>query len=83
MLLIRVYMIETDSDFKLYPIEVEAYYHHPGFPDSCVHKNELQKIDLVNYTFTEVLRRRRIPSFMTEGVLMSVFPIATTITSVY
>jgi hypothetical protein len=37
------YMIEIDSSFKLYPIEVEAYYHHPGFSDSCVHKNGLQK----------------------------------------
>jgi len=38
------YMLEIDKDFKIYPIEVEAYYYNvPNFPDTCVHQNELQK----------------------------------------
>lgn len=38
------YMLKIDGNFRLYPIEVEAYYYNdPNFPDTCVHKNELQK----------------------------------------
>jgi len=38
------YMLEIDKDFRLYPIEVEAYYYNnPNFPDTCVHQNELQR----------------------------------------
>lgn len=38
------YMLEIDENFRLYPIEVETYYYNnTNFPDTCVHKNDLQK----------------------------------------
>jgi hypothetical protein len=41
---LREYMIQTDDDFRLYPIEVEAYYYHAShFADTTVHRNDLQK----------------------------------------
>jgi hypothetical protein len=43
-LLLRKYMIRIDDSFRLYPIEVEAYYYHEAhFPDTTVHRNILQK----------------------------------------
>ena len=43
-LVLTEYMIEIDHDLVIYPIEVEAYYYHQNnFPDTCVHKFELQK----------------------------------------
>lgn len=38
------YMLEIDENFKLYPIEVEAYYYQENnFPDTCVHKYQWQQ----------------------------------------
>lgn len=43
-LLLTEYMLEIDQDLVLYPIEVEAYYHHKNnFPDTCVHQYQWQK----------------------------------------
>lgn len=41
---LREYMIQIDENFRLYPIEAEAYYYNESnFPDTTVHKNDLQK----------------------------------------
>lgn len=41
---LRKYMIQMDECFRLYPIEVEAYYYNaPHFVDTTVHRNNLQK----------------------------------------
>jgi hypothetical protein len=38
------YMIQIDDSFRLYPIEVEAYYYHKDkFKDPYTHRSELQK----------------------------------------
>ncbi|KAA6332972.1 hypothetical protein EZS27_018568 [termite gut metagenome] len=43
-LFLTKYMLEIDDNFRLYPIEVEAYYYNEkNFPDTCVHQNKLQK----------------------------------------
>jgi 3-methyladenine DNA glycosylase Mpg len=43
-LFLTQYMLEIDANFRLYPIEVEAYYYNEtNFRDTCVHQNELQK----------------------------------------
>jgi 3-methyladenine DNA glycosylase Mpg len=43
-LFLTQYMLEIDANFRLYPIEVEAYYYNKtNFSDTCVHQNELQK----------------------------------------
>ncbi|KAA6348775.1 hypothetical protein EZS27_003753 [termite gut metagenome] len=43
-LFLTQYMLEIDTNFQLYPIEVEAYYYNEmNFRDTCVHQNELQK----------------------------------------
>ena len=41
---LREYMIQLDAAFRLYPIEAEAYYYNESnFPDTTVHRNDLQK----------------------------------------
>lgn len=43
-LLLTEYMLEISENFRVYPIEVETYYYNEkSFPDTCVHKNDLQK----------------------------------------
>ncbi len=42
-LLLTDYMLEIDGNFRIYPIEVEAYYYNENFRDKCVHQNKLQK----------------------------------------
>ncbi|MDR1729458.1 MAG: hypothetical protein LBR52_02220 [Prevotellaceae bacterium] len=42
-LLLTGYMLEIDESFRVYPIEVEAYYYNENFRDLCVHRNELQE----------------------------------------
>lgn len=42
--MLQGYMIKIAPHFRIYPIEVEAYYYHPeSFPDTSVHTHELQK----------------------------------------
>lgn len=42
--ILREYMIELSPYFRIYPIEVEAYYYNPSrFPDASSLRNELQK----------------------------------------
>lgn len=44
-LLLTEYIVNIGNNFKIYPIEVEAYYcnKESSFEDDTVHKNELQK----------------------------------------
>lgn len=43
-LLLTEYCLEIADNFKIYPVEIEAYYYNKGlFEDECVHRNELQK----------------------------------------
>lgn len=54
-LFLEEYMLKIEDNLFIYPIEVEAYYFHdPNFQDTCVHRNELQKTVLENFTFTEL-----------------------------
>ena len=60
------YMLKFDEGFKIYPIEVEAYYYEENFKDECVHQNELQKNRFGQLYFHRA-GKRKDHSFLFDG----------------